>query len=105
MGFDHSLVMQMNLALEEAVVNIVNYSQATEIGLIIQRDARKLNVKLTDDGVPFDPTSVETDPAKAIDELQIGGMGIVLLRRVVDELHYQRTNEKNQLTIVKYLQP
>ena len=61
------------------------------------------NVKLTDDGVPFDPTSVETDSAKAIGELQIGGMGIGLLRRIVDELHYQRTNERNQLTIIKYL--
>ena len=104
-GIEKRALKKLEVALEEAVVNIVNYSQATEIGLIIQRDARMLHVELTDDGVPFDPTSVETDSAKVIDELQIGGMGIVLLRRVVDELHYQRTNEKNQLTIVKYLQP
>ncbi|MCR5366623.1 MAG: SpoIIE family protein phosphatase [Prevotella sp.] len=117
-GIEKSALKKLEVALEEAVVNIVNYSQATEIGLIVQRDAPRpaspldpsqngrqsvVSITLTDNGVPFDPTSVETDPAKAIDELQIGGMGISLLRRIVDELHYERTNEWNQLTIIKYL--
>jgi len=102
-GIEKSALKKLEVALEEAVVNIVSYSQATEIELTIQQNARTLIVRLTDDGVPFDPTSLETDSAKAISELQIGGMGISLLRRIVDELHYQRANERNQLTLIKYL--
>lgn len=81
------------------MVNIVNYSQATEIELKVQRDAKSVGVTLADDGLPFDPTSSVTDSAKAIGELQIGGMGISLLRQIVDELHYQRINERNQLPL------
>ena len=96
------------MALEEAVINIINYSHATEIALRLQssivNDQRSMiNITLTDDGISFDPTSSETDTSKAIEERQIGGMGINLLRQITDELHYQRTDERNQLTIIKYI--
>ena len=92
------------MAFEEAVVNIVNHSHATEIELNVHSSKNKeLCITLTDDGVPFDPTSSESDTSKAIDELQIGGLGLRLLKQMMDELHYQRTNERNQLTMIKYL--
>jgi serine/threonine-protein kinase RsbW len=117
---------KLEIALEEAVVNIISYSHATEIELKIQRSTlnaprnatlskierssrshtlteRTLNITLTDNGVPFDPTSSECDTAKIIEERQMGGLGISLLRQITDEQHYQRTDERNQLTIIKYL--
>jgi serine/threonine-protein kinase RsbW len=125
-GIEKHTLRKLEIALEEAVVNIIGYSHATEIDLKIQRSApsvprnatlskrerssrshtlteRTLNVTLTDNGVPFDPTSSECDTAKVIEERQIGGLGISLLRQITDEQHYQRTDERNQLTIIKYL--
>lgn len=107
-GIEKHTLKKLEIALEEAVVNVISYSHATEMELKIQRsslDVQRpaLNVTLTDNGVPFDPTSSECDTAKVIEERQIGGLGISLLRQITDELHYQRTDEKNQLTIIKYL--
>ena len=109
-GIEKHTLKKLEIALEEAVVNIISYSHATEIELKIQRSSRshtlterKLNVTLTDNGVPFDPTSSECDTAKVIEERQMGGLGISLLRQITDEQHYQRTDERNQLTIIKYL--
>ena len=107
-GIEKHLLKKLEVALEEAVINIINYSHATEIALRLQssivNDQRSMiNITLTDDGISFDPTSSETDTSKAIEERQIGGMGINLLRQITDELHYQRTDERNQLTIIKYI--
>lgn len=107
-GIEKHTLKKLEIALEEAVVNVISYSHATEMELKIQRsslDVQRpaLNVTLTDNGVPFDPTSSECDTAKVIEERQIGGLGISLLRQITDEQHYQRTDEKNQLTIIKYL--
>ena len=107
-GIEKHTLKKLEIALEEAVVNVISYSHATEMELKIQRSSLNvqrpaLNVTLTDNGVPFDPTSSECDTAKVIEERQIGGLGISLLRQITDELHYQRTDEKNQLTIIKYL--
>ena len=116
-GIEKHTLKKLEIALEEAVVNIISYSHATEIELNIQRSTLNaprdatlskrehstLNVTLTDNGVPFDPTSSECDTAKVIEERQLGGLGISLLRQITDEQHYQRTDERNQLTIIKYL--
>ena len=107
-GIEKHTLKKLEIALEEAVVNVISYSHATEMELKIQRSSLNvqrpaLNVTLTDNGVPFDPTSSECDTAKVIEERQIGGLGISLLRQITDELHYQRTDEKNHLTIIKYL--
>lgn len=104
-GIEKRTLKKLEIALEEAVVNIISYSHATEIKLDIQRATfnqhSTLNVTLTDDGMPFDPTSSESDTSKVIEERQIGGLGISLLRQIADELHYQHTNERNQLIITK----
>jgi anti-sigma regulatory factor (Ser/Thr protein kinase) len=104
LGIETRALKKLETALEEAVVNIVNHSHATEIELNVHSPKYKeLRITLTDDGVPFDPTSHESDTSKPIDGLQIGGLGIVLLKQMMDELHYQRTNERNQLTMTKYI--
>lgn len=125
-GIEKHTLKKLEIALEEAAVNIISYSHATEIELKIQRSTpdaprnailsnterpsrshtlteRTLNITLTDNGIPFDPTSSECDTAKVIEERQMGGLGISLLRQITDEQHYQRTDERNQLTIIKYL--
>ncbi len=110
-GMEQRTLKKTTLAIEEAVVNIVNYSQAEWIELRVERqmtDVPKgksmMKIILSDNGVAFDPTQqtyVNIDQAAA--ERQIGGMGIALLRRIADELQYRRTDEQNELTIIKYI--
>jgi anti-sigma regulatory factor (Ser/Thr protein kinase) len=103
-GLDKRTLKKMEVALEEAVVNIVNYSQGSEIGLTLCGLADKgISVTLSDNGIPFDPTAQEpADTAKAVAERQIGGLGIALLRQIADLLHYRRTEDGlNELTIIK----
>ena len=98
---------KLEIALEEAVVNIINYSQATEIGLRVENlnDERITGLKLTlsDNGIPFDPTAqAYADTEKVVTERQIGGLGITLLKQIADDLQYRRTEDgKNELIIIK----
>lgn len=68
-AMEKSALRKLEVALEEAAVNIMTYSHATDIELKLQRSAVMVSVTLTDNGIPFDPTRVETDPAKAYDAL------------------------------------
>lgn len=100
-GMDKRVVKKLEVAAEEAVVNIRHYSQATEIALEVISRQSEISVQLTDDGVPFDPTTCVNDLAKQVDERQIGGLGISLIRQIADDLRYQRIGNTNQLTIIK----
>jgi serine phosphatase RsbU (regulator of sigma subunit)/anti-sigma regulatory factor (Ser/Thr protein kinase) len=101
-GLDKRSLKKLEVALEEAVVNIVNYSQATEIELKIKNEELKIILILSDNGVAFDPTAQEEkDINKAIEERQIGGLGIALVKQIADEVNYRRIDETNELTIIK----
>lgn len=100
-GMDKRVLKKLEVAAEEAVVNIRHYSQATEIALEVISRQSEISVQLTDDGVPFAPTTCVNDPAKQVDERQIGGLGISLIRQIADDLRYQRIGNTNQLTIIK----
>lgn len=99
-GLDKKALKQFEVAAEEAVVNILHYSQATEIGMELSRQISAISIQLSDDGIAFDPTAhIPND--KATDERQIGGLGIHLIRQLVDEIHYERKEERNILELVK----
>ena len=99
-GMDERTLKKMILALEEAVVNIINYSQADYISLSISHSP--LTITLTDNGIAFDPTAqAEVDTAQVTAERQIGGLGIALLRQIADNIQYQRKDGQNELTIIK----
>ena len=103
-GIEAHTLKKLEVALEEAVVNIINYSHATQIELVISHTGtQSVSIQLTDDGIPFAPTNVECDISKDIDERQVGGLGISLMHQISDELHYQRINGNNQLELIKYL--
>jgi len=105
-GVDKRTLKRLEVALEEAVVNIIIYSQATAIELRVEcqksKDERQFCIKISDNGTIFDPTAQkEVDTAKNAEERQIGGLGIALLRQIADELHYRRMDNQNELTIIK----
>ena len=99
-GVEARTLKKLIVALEEAVVNVINYSQADYISLTIAHGP--LTITLTDNGVAFDPTAhPEVDTDQVVAERQIGGLGIALLRQIADKIEYHRTDGQNELIIIK----
>lgn len=101
-GMERKALKKYEVAAEEAIVNILHYSKANDIEIVLSSQDSAFTIQLMDDGLPFDPTE-HTPNNKTIDERQIGGMGIHLIRQIVDEMHYERKKEKNILRMVKLL--
>ena len=102
------VIFNLNLVLEEAVVNIINYAYPKEehesIYLSAKMHEGSIVMVLTDTGKEFDPTMVpDVDVTMSADERQIGGLGIFLIRQIMNEVKYERIDGKNILTLEKKL--
>lgn len=106
------LTMPVNLALEEAVSNVMLYAYPdTNNGKVFVEFVRsctpegeQLTFTISDSGIPFDPTQKsEPDLSLPAEERAIGGLGIHLVRQLMDEVQYVREDDKNVLTLVKKL--
>jgi serine/threonine-protein kinase RsbW len=102
------VVMNVHLALEEALSNIIFYGYQDEAKHVIEISLTlhdsNLSVVITDDGVPFDPTShKEPDLSLPVEERLIGGLGIFLMSKTMDSMDYIRKNGRNILTLHKNL--
>ena len=98
--------MNINLALEEAVANIIMYAYPTQehhtILLRVTYSEKQLVFLLTDKGASFDPTQVdEVDVTLSLEERPIGGLGIFLIRSIMNEISYQRIDNENHLIMKK----
>ncbi len=103
---DPSLTMSLNLALEEAVVNVMNYAyppgQAGTVDIEMVVSDTSLVFVISDAGRPFDPTqAAEADTTLSADERPIGGLGIYLVRHLMDDIRYERLDDRNVLTLTK----
>ena len=103
---DETLAMNLNLALEEAVTNVILYAYPKGTDGLVDIEAilkkHSLEFIITDSGVPFDPTAApEADITLSADERPIGGLGIFMVRKLMDEVHYQRLDDKNVLKMAK----
>ena len=106
LGIEKSLARQLRLAIEEAVVNVINYAYPTDtegnITITITSDGNTLYCQIIDAGTPFDPTTKEkTDITLSAEERQVGGLGILLVRELMDSINYERIEGKNVLTLTK----
>lgn len=105
-GLDEMITMQMNLAIEEAVVNVMNYAypEGTKgyVDITAMSDDECLQFVISDSGKPFDPTTKEeVDTTLPVDERRIGGLGIFLVRRMMDNVKYEYKDGQNILTLKK----
>ena len=108
LSFDADTAMSLNLALEEAVVNVMSYAYppGTTGDIAIEAEANDVRLKftITDSGAPFDPTAKEdTDITLSAEERPIGGLGIFLVRQLMDSINYERIDGKNILSLRKKL--
>ena len=101
--------MQIDLAVEEIFVNIANYAYAPETGpatvrVEVDPDGSAVRITFIDHGVPYDPLA-KSDPdiTQAADERQIGGLGIFLVKKTMDDIRYEYVNGSNILTLKKNL--
>jgi sigma-B regulation protein RsbU (phosphoserine phosphatase) len=105
-GMDMAVAIQMNLAMEEAVVNVMSYAYPADtvgdVTIEAVTIADQLQFTITDCGTPFDPTAkAEVDTTLSAEERPIGGLGIHLVRQLMDSITYERIDGKNVLTLRK----
>src|SRR5580700_10824536 len=94
------------LACEEALVNIVHHGYKDKPGAIeisIGKRGKEVHVVIIDMAPAFNPLEqeVDQDPSLPLEKRQEGGLGIILMKKYSDSLHYERMNGKNVLTLVK----
>lgn len=105
-GLEPAVAMSLNLALEEAVTNVIMYAypKGTEgqVDIDAVMGGGEICFVLSDAGTPFDPTAApEADISLGVEERPIGGLGIFLVRKIMDEVTYQRKDGKNILKMLK----
>lgn len=99
-------LMHLELAVEEASMNICTHAYKIKPGdmqVIVNQDEEKFSVEIFDEGTHFDPLSLDEPDVKAsLEERNIGGLGVLLMRRVMDEVYYCRQGKKNILMMSIY---
>ena len=100
-----SLVFRANLVLEELLVNIINYGQsdsANDLDITLTSEPDRLRIEVVDEGRPFDPVKDAPPPVLTgtLEDRPVGGLGLHLVRSLVDEIRYRRENGKNHVALV-----
>lgn len=103
------LKSSVNLALEEALSNIIFYAfeknTKNKIDIEFQLKKEKLIISVKDDGKYYDPIAkADPDTSLSAEERPVGGLGIFLIKEIMDEVEYQRIDNTNQLSFVKKFQ-
>lgn len=103
-----NIALNLNLVLEELVTNIIFYGyddkDEHEIKINFSYKNKIIKVQIEDDGRQFDPLQApEPNIDKTIEERNIGGLGIHFVRKLMDDINYQRLDNKNRLTLTKQI--
>jgi anti-sigma regulatory factor (Ser/Thr protein kinase) len=92
---------------DELLNNIISYAfdddgeHAIDIRVVIEET--RITLTITDDGIPFDPFSLaEPDTSLSVEERGVGGLGIHLVRNLMDEVSYERVEDRNIVTCVTH---
>lgn len=100
---------KLRLVCEEMITNIIEYSYPEKTGQIkidyyVLTADKKVVVKIIDEGIPFNPV-IHKKPnlSASVEERDIGGLGIHIAKKIVDQMEYERSEEKNILTLVKFI--
>lgn len=104
---DSSFLRRLDLACEEILVNVISHAYSDKVGNeklqieCLRKKGRRFEVRIIDQGPPFDPLELEVEVNENIpmSQRKIGGLGIFLVRKLVDEITYQRLGHENILTL------
>ncbi|MEO5373215.1 MAG: ATP-binding protein [Alphaproteobacteria bacterium] len=109
-GVPPAMVFSVTLALDEIVTNVVSYGfddgDAHVIRVSLSLGDGLLTTEVEDDGRPFDPLQrPDPDVSANLDDRTVGGLGIFLVKRMMDDVRYVRAEGRNHLVMVKHLAP
>ena len=106
LDFPPKQIQEIELVLEEALVNIIKYAYPTDSPgnltiMVTDTGESRLHIETSDHGIPFNPLT-QSDPDVEIElmERPIGGLGILLIKELTDELSWDRKEGKNSLTLI-----
>jgi serine/threonine-protein kinase RsbW len=104
------VTLNLNLVLEELVSNIIFYGYDDTnqhiINILLSFDNDTMKMRIEDDGKEFNPLLyAEADINLSIEDRKIGGLGIFFVRKMMDEIHYERRSSKNILNMSKRISP
>jgi len=108
-GLSEACITDVNICLDELFTNIVSYGFDDDLEHIIRftidLDNRVLTLTIEDEGIPFNPLEKKAPevPVDLID-VRIGGLGIHIVRKLMDDIRYKRKQGKNKLTMKKFIQ-
>ncbi|MBR5326446.1 MAG: ATP-binding protein [Prevotella sp.] len=105
-GISKDVCMSLNLAIEEAVVNVMNYAYPMgTVGYVdieAEADKKVVTFVISDTGQPFDPTKeADADITLPAEKRPVGGLGIHLVRHIMDSISYEYADHRNILTLRK----
>lgn len=106
-GLDESTTYNVQLAVDEACSNIIEHAYGGEdlgnIECFCELTPEELKITLSDQGQPFDPTQIpEPDITSPPEERKVGGLGLFLIQKFMDEVQFAFEPGKNTLTMIKY---
>jgi sigma-B regulation protein RsbU (phosphoserine phosphatase) len=109
LGIEKPFARKLQLAVEEAVVNVIDYAYpAGKVGNIdvkVTSNGHQLRFIITDEGIAFNPTEAsQVDTTLSAEERPVGGLGILLVRELMDSVNYERVDGKNILTLCKEME-
>jgi anti-sigma regulatory factor (Ser/Thr protein kinase) len=107
-GLPKKQVFQINLALDELFTNIVSYgytdSNSHLIDFRLSYENDTVVICIEDNGIPFDPVAAPTSgSAPRLEKCMIGGLGLHIVKKMMDEIAYERKEDKNIITIKKHI--
>lgn len=99
-------LLELNLGLDELFTNIISYGfeddSEHQIKFTLTKAEKTLVVQVEDDGIPFNPLDVEGPGLhRDLDSINIGGLGIHLVKKMMDDIDYQRVEGRNKLILRK----
>lgn len=108
-GLQADSILRINICLDELFTNIVSYGFKDDLEHIVKftvhADNQILIINIEDDGIPFNPLEkIDPDFPANVESANIGGLGILIIRKLIDNIAYERTQGKNKLTMKKFIQ-
>lgn len=107
-GIDELILNKICIVIDEILTNIIKYAyvddQQNHIDIECRVEPNRIHITFEDDGDEFNPLMYRIpDPHVSIDNKTVGGLGILLMKELTDEIDYIRSNQKNIVTVVMYL--
>ena len=108
-GLENDSIARINICLDELFTNIVSYGfdddQEHMVKFTLNGDRSFVIINIEDDAKPFNPLEkVDPDFPENVEEAKIGGLGILIIRKLMDNVNYERSQGKNRLTMKKNIQ-